>query len=132
MQQTANLELPYILPSQAQKHVTHNEAIRSLDALVQLAVLDRDLADPPVSPVDGDRYLVAAGATGLWAARDGKIAAWQDGAWAFLTQKAGWLVWVADEERLIGFDGGQLAAGSCANEDTFIAAIEAAIAKAQP
>jgi hypothetical protein len=105
MQQTANLELPYILPSQAQKHVTHNEAIRSLDALVQLAVLDRDLADPPPSPVDGDRYLVAPGATGSWAAEDGKIAAWQDGAWAFLTPKAGWLVWVGDEERLIAYDG---------------------------
>ncbi len=43
MEQSANLQLPYIMPSQAQKHVTHNEAIRTLDALVQLAVLDRDL-----------------------------------------------------------------------------------------
>ena len=33
------------------------------------------------------------------------MAAWQDGAWAFLAPKAGWLLWVADEDRLIGFDG---------------------------
>lgn len=26
MDETPNLKLPYILPSQAQKHVTHNEA----------------------------------------------------------------------------------------------------------
>jgi hypothetical protein len=83
MEQSANLQLPYIMPSQAQKHVTHNEAIRTLDALVQLAVLDRDLTTPPVSPTDGDRYLVATGGTGAWTGRDGKVAAWQDGAWTF-------------------------------------------------
>ena len=105
MEQTANLELPYIMPSQAQKHVTHNEAVRSLDALVQLAVLDRDLPDPPASPNDGERYLVAPGGTDAWTGRDGQIAAWQDGAWAYFAPKAGWLAWVADEERLIAFDG---------------------------
>ena len=30
---TINLEMPYILPSQAQKHVTHNEALQRLAAL---------------------------------------------------------------------------------------------------
>ena len=38
MDLTENLQIPYILPSQAQKHVTHNEAIKALDAVVQLAV----------------------------------------------------------------------------------------------
>ena len=33
------------------------------------------------------------------------LAAWQDGAWAFLAPQAGWLLWVADEDRLLGFDG---------------------------
>ncbi len=41
MSQTPNLALPYIQAAQAQKHVTHNEAIRALDAIVQLGVLDR-------------------------------------------------------------------------------------------
>lgn len=105
MEQSANLQLPYIMPSQAQKHVTHNEAIRTLDALVQPAILDRDLATPPASPADGDRYLVAVGGTDAWAGKDGNVAAWQDGAWAFLAPNAGWLLWVVDETRLIGFDG---------------------------
>jgi hypothetical protein len=61
---TPNLRLPYIMAAQSQKHVTHNEAIRALDAVVQLAVLDRDLAAPPVSPAEGDRYIVAANPTG--------------------------------------------------------------------
>ena len=28
---TARFELPYIMPSQAQKHVTHNEALREIE-----------------------------------------------------------------------------------------------------
>ena len=105
MEHSANLQLPYIMPSQAQKHVTHNEAIRALDALVQLAVLDRDLSAPPGSPADGARYLVPAGGSDAWSGKDGMVAAWQDGAWAFIPPKAGWLLWVADESRLLGFDG---------------------------
>jgi Protein of unknown function (DUF2793) len=45
--ETPNLRLPYLAAAQAQKHVTHNEAIWALDAIVQLAVLDRGLAMPP-------------------------------------------------------------------------------------
>ena len=51
--QTPNLNLPYLIAAQAQKHVTHNEALRALDAIVQIAVLDRDLAVPPATPADG-------------------------------------------------------------------------------
>lgn len=43
MSNTPNLGLPYILPSQAQKHVTHNEAIKALDALIHLSVLNQYL-----------------------------------------------------------------------------------------
>src|SRR4051794_37605135 len=60
---TAHLLLPYLLASQAQKHVTHNEALRLLDAMVQLAVLDQARTAPPGSPADGDRHIVAWGAT---------------------------------------------------------------------
>ncbi|MBX3583815.1 MAG: DUF2793 domain-containing protein [Rhizobiaceae bacterium] len=102
---TANLDLPYIMPSQAQKHVTYNEAIRRMDALVQLAVLDRDSVEPPASPADGARYLVPADATGAWTGKDGDIAAWQDSAWEFLTPNAGWVLWIGDEEHLVVHDG---------------------------
>ncbi len=105
MDQSENLQLPYIMPSQAQKHVTHNEAIRALDALVQLAVIDRDLSAPPGSPADGARYLVASGGSSAWSGKDGQVAAWQDGAWAFLQPRTGWLAWLVDEARLLRFDG---------------------------
>jgi hypothetical protein len=100
-----HLLLPYILAAQAQKHVTHNETLRLLDALVQLSVLDRDLAAPPISPVDGDRYIVAAGATGLWAGWDLNGATWVDGAWMRLVPRPGWLVWIADEGTFVVWTG---------------------------
>lgn len=105
MDNSPNLALPYIQAAQAQKHVTHNEAVRALDALVHICVLDRDLASPPPTPDNGDRYLVATSATGAWAGQSGAIAAWQDGAWAFFTPKTGWVAYIADEGVLTAFDG---------------------------
>lgn len=105
METTANLQLPYLMPSQAQKHVTHNEALALLDAIVQLMVLDRDLTSPPGAPEEGDRYIVAAGATDAWDGQDGRIAARQDGAWIFLSPGTGWLAWVADEGEFLHYTG---------------------------
>jgi hypothetical protein len=118
MDETSNLKLPYIVAAQAQKHVTHNEALRALDAVVQLMVLDKDLAAPPASPAEGARYIVAASPTGAWAGQAGKIAAFQDGAWAFYAPLEGWLAWAADENSLYAFDGaawGVLSGGAGVN-----------------
>lgn len=102
---TTHLLLPYILAAQAQKHVTHNEALRLLDGLVQLSVLNRDLTAPPSSPADGDRYIVASGATGAWAGWDLNVALWTDGAWLRLPPRTGWRAWVEDEGLLLVYDG---------------------------
>lgn len=102
---TPNLQLPYIMAAQAQKHVTHNEAIRVLDAILQICVIDRDLAAPPASPADGSRYIVALGATGVWTGQDHKVAAFQDGAWMYYVPREGWIAWVADEDELVAWDG---------------------------
>ena len=102
---STNLSLPYIQPSQAQKHVTHNEGMQVLDAVVQLSVLDRDLAAPPPAPMDGQRYIVAAAASGAWAGWTGNIAYWIGGGWLRLQQRVGWLVWVADEAILLVWTG---------------------------
>ncbi|MEQ1887557.1 MAG: DUF2793 domain-containing protein [Alphaproteobacteria bacterium] len=106
MANSANLALAYLEAAQSQKHVTVNEALSGLDTLVQLSVLDRDLAAPPASPVEGDRYLVAGSPTGAWAGQAGKIAAWQAGAWIFRTPRNGWQAWVADEAAPVFYDGG--------------------------
>ncbi|HEB77636.1 MAG TPA: DUF2793 domain-containing protein, partial [Methylothermaceae bacterium] len=105
MSDTPNLKLPYIEAAQAQKHVTHNEALRALDAIVQLGILNRDLASTPASPADGDRYLVATGASGDWSGNENQIAVWQDGDWTFLEPRPGWLCWVIDEDVLTIWNG---------------------------
>ncbi len=103
---TPILGLPLILAAQAQKHVTHNEALRLLDILVQLSVLDRDRAAPPATPAEGDRYIIAANPTGAWAGQAGRIAAYWGGVWVFVAPRDGWHVWVADENLLVIRDGG--------------------------
>lgn len=102
---TAHLALPFIMAAQAQKHVTHNEALRILDGVVQLSVKDRDLTAPPGSPTDGDRYIVGSGATGDWAGCDLNVALLTDGAWLRLPPRAGWLAWIEDEALLLVYNG---------------------------
>ena len=103
---TPNLTLPYILPSQAQKHVTHNEALQRLDALVQLTIR-ATLATPPGTPEDGACFLVDAGAGGLWSGKDGQIAVRQDGAWTFFVPRDGWRGWFAASGTLLIHEDGE-------------------------
>ncbi len=107
--------MPFLEAAQAQKHVTHNAALQVLDAVVMLSVIDRGLAAPPGSPAEGDRYLIAPSATGGWSGQDGKIAAWQDGAWTFYMPRQGWVTWIADEEIILVFNGAGWTGGATQN-----------------
>ena len=121
--QSPILGLPLIMPAQAQKHVTHNEALALLDAVVQLAVASRGSGDPPGSPAEGERHIVASPASGAWAGQEDRVALWDQGAWRFFAPVAGWRAWVADETALVVWDGGgwtlpPLAAGNLQNLDS--------------
>jgi hypothetical protein len=105
MTDTTRLGLPYMAAAQAQKHVTHNEALQMLDGLVHCAVLERERAIPPASPQGGDRYLLSAAPGGAFQGHPGAVAAFDDGAWRFLTPRAGWRVYVVSEARMRVFDG---------------------------
>ncbi len=105
MTDTIHLGMPFIEGSQAQKHVTHNEALRILDAAVQIGVLDTDQTAPPPTPADGDRHIVAGGATGAWAGHDDAVAVREDGAWRFLAPRLGWCAWSDADGLLLVYDG---------------------------
>lgn len=47
------------------------------------------LAAPPANPPVGATYLVATGATGVWAGKDGALAASSDGGWRFVAPVEG-------------------------------------------
>jgi len=105
MSNTTLLGLPNIASNQSQKHVTHNDALVILDALVMAAVTSQTLTAPPGSPAEGDRYIVAATATGAWAGQEEKIADYSGGGWVFYTPKTGWLVYVAATDNMWIYNG---------------------------
>lgn len=104
-----HLDLPYIMPSQAQKHVTHNEALRMLDAIVHLSVESAENTEPPPSANDGERHIVSSPATGEWSGRENEIAAFVDGAWTYFAPQAGWLAWHRGTNELLVFGEGEWA-----------------------
>ncbi len=106
------LGLPYIQPAQAQKHVTHNEALRLLDVLVQPRVLDRSRNAPPPTPAEGDRHIVGPAPTGEWAGQAGRIALREDGGWTMIEPQPGWSVQVLDEAQEVVFRAGAWTGGS--------------------
>ena len=95
-----NLALPYLMTAQAQKHVTHNEALERLDALAQLVVEAFGVTDPPVNPGVGLLWAVGGGPSGEWAGRGGKLALRSEAGWIFIQPREGWLAWGREEEEL--------------------------------
>lgn len=102
---TPRLALPLLAMAQAQKEVTHNEALALLDLLVQPAVEDGPQADPPVAPVAGQGWIVGAGATGAWAGEADAIALWTAGGWRFVAPRAGMRAARLSDGAWLRFDG---------------------------
>lgn len=91
--QTPILALPVLVPNQAQPYVTHNEALRRLDILVQTRVLEFGAETPPALPEEGDLYALGAAPVAEWAGQAQKLAARIDGAWLFVAPQQGWRAW---------------------------------------
>jgi hypothetical protein len=105
MSNTRNLALPLLAAAQAQKHVTHNEALIALDALVHLSVMEANRIDPPDAPAEGDRYLLGEAPTGIFAGHDGQIAIFDQGLWHFMTPRRGWRTYVEVQDLVLVYDG---------------------------
>ncbi len=84
MSQTARLGLPYIVQSQSQKEVTHNESLNRLDALIKPVAIDIAYT-PPGSPAEGDIYVVGTSPTGDFVGHDNALAQYLGGGWTFYT-----------------------------------------------
>lgn len=106
MAETPNLALPLLQPSQAQKHVTVNEALARLDGVAQLTLQSAQETEPPDAPVEGSAWAVPWLATGSWEGRGGHVALWLNGGWEFVRAATGWRAWIADAGILAVFDGG--------------------------
>ncbi len=105
MSTSPNLQLPYIDANQNQKTVTHNAALRMLDALVNLHVASIALQAPPAAPNDGQCWIVASGGAGAWLGKDLNVAAWQDGAWIFYPPNPGFVAYVDALQAMLVWNG---------------------------
>lgn len=101
------LGLDYLAASQAQKHVTLNDALRRLDAVVQVCVASKSIATQPAAPDEGDSWILPGGASGdAWGTMTpGSLAAFQDGAFVEIQPWTGFLAYIADEDALHVHDG---------------------------
>ncbi len=105
MPETVRYALPLLSAGQAQKEVTHNEAIARLDALLHLAVESRTVA-APAAPAGGTAWIVPADASADWLGRDGAVAALDDSGWSFVVPRDGCIAFVRDEGAFVHFAGG--------------------------
>ena len=104
MTQTPKLKLPYIMPAQAQKHVTHNEALKAIDVLSQIAVDDFS-TDRPIAPHEGQAIIIQNVEGTTPSADSNMILYFQDGAWQRYSPMAGWVAWIKTLKLLFVFDG---------------------------
>lgn len=105
---SARLGLPYLAAGQMQKHVTLNEALTRLDALVQTAVVSRTEATQPVTPTDGVLFILPAGAVGpAWSGRsEGALLRAEGSGWSEIQTGDGLVALVLDSGELVVRHGG--------------------------
>jgi hypothetical protein len=97
------LALPLLASGQAQKDVTHNEALLRLDQLVQPLVQSRSLLAPPANPAPGAAYIVPP--TGNWPHPAHSLVHWDGVGWMLLPPRAGLVAYVVDEAAVLVADG---------------------------
>jgi hypothetical protein len=100
---SARLSLPLLAAGQAQKELTHNEALGLLDLLVQPVVQSAGDNVPPPAPIAGQCWIVGAAPIADWAGQAGAIAGWTDGGWRFVAAVEGLVAWVAEDTGIARF-----------------------------
>lgn len=116
---TTRFSLPYIMPAQAQKHLTHNQALRYLDLFLNLCVLSDSTTNPPPMAQENAAFIIPDGAIDAWSGRAAQVAVFWDGAWQFFAPVIGWTAWVQSRQSAVTFNGNTwvTAAGSDAGTD---------------
>lgn len=90
---TANCGFPLLAAGQAQKEITHNEALIVADALISGTVEAGPLDTPPVAPTPGQMWIVGDNPSGSWSQAAGQLALWTQGGWRFFSPHPGQRLW---------------------------------------
>jgi hypothetical protein len=106
--ETTRHELPMLAVSQAQKEVTHNEALVRIDALLH-PLVEAVQSDPPVSLTEanvGMCWLVSDSPGGLWSGEANSLALWIGGGWRFCKPSDGMQVKIRSGLKLTYLENG--------------------------
>lgn len=90
--------------------------LRAIDALLQGNVINASTSTPPVSPSNGDAYIVTGSPTGAWTGKLNNVAVWsteitEEGnntkvpGWDFYIPNAGWLFYDVATSQTLQFNG---------------------------
>ena len=104
---TPRLALPMLQPGQAQKEMSHNEALTRLDLAAQAAVVASGTNIPPDAPEFGDAWILGTAPTGEWAGNPRAIAGWTAGGWRFVAAREGMRAWVIESDGFALFRSGE-------------------------
>jgi hypothetical protein len=130
MGETNRLALPLIEPGQAQKEMTHNEALARLDLLTQAAVAAVSWSQPPDDPEVGRCWIIGDAATGAWAGQAGALAGWTVGGWRFAAPHQGMSVWSEADDCVATFTGGAWQVGRIAAASLTVGGVQVVGAQA--
>lgn len=109
---TPRFGLPFLEPGQAQKELFHNEALQTIDTLLNASVEEGPLREPPEAVDAGACFIVAKGAVGAWEGKDGCLASLTAGGWRFTKPQEGTSVYVKREQLNASFRSGEWSIGS--------------------
>jgi hypothetical protein len=112
MSSTARFGLPLLMAGQAQKEITHNEALTLVDALLQPCAESAGTNAPPDDPAAGQMWIVGGAPAGAWAGCADMLAIWTDGGWRFIAPRDGTSVYVRDQDADARHVGGGWRIGS--------------------
>lgn len=103
--------LPLIQPGQAQKELSHNEALTLIDLIAQPSVVAVGLDTPPADPAPGQCWIVGAAPTDAWSGHGGALAGWTGGGWRFAAPVPGMIVRTGDDSGFVRWNGADWVSG---------------------
>lgn len=122
--------LPLLQSGQAQKELTHNEALALIDMLLHPCAQSATLTAPPVGAAIGQCWIVASTATAEWSGHDDEIACLTSGGWRFVAPRAGTRVSTADDGVTRVFDGSAWTLDAVRPDGLYVAGVRVAGARA--
>ena len=108
---SVRLGLPLLQSGQAQKELSHNEALTLLDFAVQPVVEAVGVNAPPAAPVAGAGWVVGTTPSGAWTGQAQALAGWSEAGWRFVAARDGIAAWSLADGAIARFSDGTWTVG---------------------